>query len=146
MLGVGRNAGRSYRALEPSTAPKTDEGVSVALLALSEARFQRIVVGYLRLRGWTCWTVPNMRLTTAGLPDVLAWHAGLPGLILALELKRERDYRVTPAQTVALAHLETVPGIDARILRPSGWERLRDTLDYMLQHTPGCPADEGESQ
>jgi hypothetical protein len=76
-----------------------------------------------------------MKLTRAGLPDIQAWHPSLPGLLLALELKRERGSKTTPAQTAALAHLETVPGVEARILRPSGWERLRDTLDLMLKHS-----------
>jgi hypothetical protein len=116
--------------------PRNASECHPALLRLSEREFQRIVRAGLEGRGFVCWVVPNMKLTRAGLPDIQAWHPRLPGLLLALELKRERDARITPAQTAALAHLETVPGIDARILRPSGWERLRDALELMLKHAP----------
>lgn len=124
----GGDVGGSYRALEARTGPNDPDGVSPALMALSERQFQAMLVAGLRERGWTVWVVPNMKLTTAGLPDVLAWHPSRPGVLHAWELKRERDYRVTPAQRAALAHLETVPGIDARIVRPSQWEALRDGM------------------
>ncbi len=148
-LGTGSagNAPES-RFLAPTAtkSPNAASDIPPAFLALSERQFQAILVAALRRRGFTVWTVPNMKLTTAGLPDVLAWHERLPGLLLALELKRERDYRVTPAQRAALAHLETVPGIESRVLRPSEWEWLRDTLDLMLKHAPAAPPADGSTE
>jgi hypothetical protein len=126
MLGTGQRVHAEKRPLTPSTAPQGYPVVSPALIALSEAQFQRIVRAALESRGWVVWVVPNMKLTTAGLPDLIFWHPDRPGVLHAWELKRERDYRVTPKQRAALAHLETVPGIDARLVRPSQWEALRD--------------------
>lgn len=99
--------------------PKARQG---ALLAtMPEREFQRHVVAALRRRGWTVWVVPNMRLTTAGLPDVVAWHPNQPGRLLAWELKSQTG-RVKPSQRAALAHLATIPGVDARIVRPADWD------------------------
>lgn len=112
-----------------STATKSGEVVSPALLALSERQFQAYVRAALESRGFTVWAFPNMRLTTAGVPDLTFWHPARPGRVYAWELKRERDYRVTPKQAAALTHLRTVDGIDARIVRPSEWPALRDALD-----------------
>jgi hypothetical protein len=132
-LGAG-SAGGSQRALVARTAPNGPESTSTALWARSftERQFQALVRGALESRGFVVWVVPNMKLTTAGLPDILAWSPRLPGLLLALELKREHDFRVTPKQRAALAHLETVEGVLARIVRPSEWPGLRDTIDAML--------------
>lgn len=104
-------------------------GAGVVLDAMPEATFQREhVVGGLRARRWIVWTVPRMHMTSAGLPDVLAWHPRWPGLLIAWELKRS-DGREKPSQSRALAHLRTVPGVDARVVRPRDWPALRDALD-----------------
>jgi hypothetical protein len=134
-LGAG-SAGPDapYRALVARTATDDPEGTHNApwILTLSEREFQALVRGALESRGFVVWVVPMMKLTTAGLPDILAWHPRLPGVLLALELKREKDFRVTPKQLAALAHLETVEGVLARIVRPSEWPGLRDAIDAML--------------
>lgn len=96
---------------------------ALLLSALSEKEFQRQVVSGLRQRGWIVWTVPNMRLTTAGLPDILAIHADRPTLI-AWELKREKNSRTSPIQKAVLTVLSGVPGVDARIVKPSDWAEL----------------------
>ena len=64
----------------------------------------------------------------AGLPDLLCYHVDRPGVLYCWELKRERRYRVSPKQRAAVAHLQTVPGIDARIVRPSDWATLSKEL------------------
>lgn len=102
----------------------------MALYGLTEAQFQRIVVAHLRSRGWLVFVVPDMRKTTAGLPDILALHVRCDEL-LAYELKRESG-KPTPIQRAVLALLDNVPGVDARILRPSAWSALRDELDRRL--------------
>lgn len=106
---------------------QVDAIYAVVLAGMSERRFQAVIVSALRFRGWTVWTVPNMRLTTAGLPDILAVHEGWP-MLLAWEIKTVVG-RATVKQRAALAALGAVPGIDARIVRPSTWPALRDALD-----------------
>lgn len=96
---------------------------------MPEREFSAVhVVGGLRDRNWTVWVVPNMQMTSAGLPDLLCWHPSLPGLLLAWELKKTTG-RIRPAQRRALEHLSTVIGVDARIVRPRDWYALRDALD-----------------
>lgn len=120
----------SKRVLSASTEPDVTDLTNImpALVRLSEREFQRILRAALEDRGYVVWTVPNMKLTTAGLPDILAYHPARPGVLLAWELKRERRYRVSPEQTAALAHLATIPGVDARIVKPSDWFRLRSEV------------------
>lgn len=68
-----------------------------------------------------------MKLTTAGLPDVLAINPGWD-LMLAWELKTEAG-KVTSAQRAALDTLGRLPGVYARVVRPSEWPALRDWID-----------------
>mgnify|MGYP001617671238 CR=1 FL=1 len=107
-------------------AKKVSEG-NPALLALSEKAFQRYVRGVLETLGFVVWVVPNMKQTRAGVPDLTFWHPNLPGRLFCWELKSSTG-RLRPAQRDALAHLATVPGMDARIVRPSDWPALRDAL------------------
>lgn len=127
-LGSGSAAQRPVARRQTLSGAPAVHGVTEAFLRLSERQFQAILRGTLEGCGFVVWTVPNMKLTTAGLPDLTFWHPARPGVLHAWELKRERDYRVTPAQRAAIAHLSTVPGIDARIVRPSQWPELRDSL------------------
>ena len=108
---------------------KEASDISPVLLAMTEAQFQRQVREHLRAHGWTVWVFPIMKRTMAGVPDLTFWHPDKPGRIYAWELKRETRYVVSEAQSRAIAHLSTVPGIDARIVRPSEWPRLRDELE-----------------
>lgn len=133
-LGAGRMPdSRTLAVPRTDASPEKVSVVSAALRGLSERAFQAHIRGYLEQRKWVVWVVPNMKLTTAGLPDLLFWHPARPGRLFAWELKREVDYRVTPAQRRAIDHLATVPGIDARIVRPSQWPALRDLV---LEHAP----------
>ncbi len=122
-----RRQGAQNQPLKPLRAPKRRRvalpPVSPVLRALSERDFQKQVVEGLTQRGWVVWVVPDMRKTRRGLPDILAIHFQKPGRLLAYELKAERT-RIRPEQTLAIAHLSTVPGIDARIVRPSDWAQL----------------------
>lgn len=95
--------------------------------AMREAEFQRMVRKTLAALGYVVWVFPIMRRTIAGVPDLTFWHPRRPGRLYFWELKTERG-RVRPEQSVALAHLATVPGVDARIVRPSDWEGLRNAL------------------
>lgn len=107
---------------------QVDAIFNVVLAGMSERRFQALIVSALRARGFVVWIVPNMRMTTAGLPDLVCWHPNVPGLILFWEIKTPAG-RVTASQRRALDHLRTVAGADARVVRPADWPRLRDALD-----------------
>jgi hypothetical protein len=96
--------------------------------AMAEKAFQAgHVVKVLREHDWIIVTVPDMRMTEAGWPDITAWHPKLSGLLLLWELKvKHRHPR--PAQRRTLQHLATVPGADARVVQPHDWPALRDAL------------------
>jgi len=98
--------------------------ISPVLLAMSEAAFQRQVKATLASLGYVVWTFPIMKRTTAGVPDLTFWHPKRPGRLWFWELKKARG-RVRPEQQEAIDHLSTVPGVDARIVRPQDWEVLR---------------------
>lgn len=127
MLGSGTMPKSSLVARTSISTRKMATDTSPALLALSEAQFQRIVRAELDRRGFVVWVFPIMKRTMAGVPDLTFWHPARPGHLYAWELKREQG-RIRPEQAVAIAHLATVPGIDARIVRPSQWPALRDEL------------------
>lgn len=97
--------------------------VSAVIDGLSEREFQTWLRAALRDRGWVVYVVPDMRKTLAGLPDLIAIHLGKPGRLLAWELKSTKG-RIRPEQRVVIDHLRTVPGVDARIVRPSDWDEL----------------------
>jgi hypothetical protein len=120
----------SGAAVECQTATECQraavEPVSALYRALSERELQADVVHGLRQRGFIVWTVPDMRMTTAGLPDVIAVHPDRAPLLM-WELKTERG-RVRPEQVKALRHLDKIPGIDARVVRPSDWAKLKESI------------------
>lgn len=132
-LGAGSSAGRSYCALEARTATKDPAGVSPVLYAMSERVFQAHVVAGLRNRGWRVFIVPDMRKTTRGLPDLICVHPERKGRMLAWELKSQTG-RVRPEQRQIINCLATVPGVDARIVRPTDWPALLDWLDATPAH------------
>lgn len=100
---------------------------SAVWASLSEKQFQAIVVAGLRQRGWLVFVVPDMRKTLAGLPDLLCLHAGRD-VLLALELKTVKG-KATPIQLAVLELMSRVPGVDARIVRPSDWSAILEELD-----------------
>lgn len=121
---------RSTRAVQdPSRAGTSSPTTSYAavLSGLSEAAFQALVVSHLKSRRYRVVIIPDMRRTEAGWPDVVAIRAGVP-VLLAWELKRER-MKPTRIQTETLAILSQIPGVDARVVRPALWPRVRDALE-----------------
>lgn len=116
----------SKRPLEASGSPQPPEHGHPVLIAMSERQFQKHVVDALTARGWSVFVVPDMRKTLAGLPDLLCIHDGVP-LLLAWELKAEQT-RVTEKQKTVILTMGRIPGVDARVIRPSMWTEMRDTL------------------
>jgi hypothetical protein len=118
---------------EPRKAPGTSVETSVAptsvrdaiLGALSEREFQKIVVEGLEQRGYVVFHVVDSRLMQAGLPDVIAVK---PGRVLLWELKRERGGRIRPQQQQVIDCLPAGSTVDARIVRPSDWDRVQEAL------------------
>jgi len=107
----------------------------VVLGSLTERQFQRMVVDGLKQRGYLVWVVPDMRKTLAGLPDVIAVHpTRAPRRVLFWELKTQTG-RVRPGQKIALAAMDGIPGVDARVLRPADWPAVVEEID------PAGPTD-----
>lgn len=111
---------------EPSYAANPARDAILAAMP-ERGEFHGHVVNGLKARGWTVWHVVDSRLMAAGLPDILAIHPQRPGVLLAWELKRQSRYP-TKIQSAVIAHLATVPGVDARIVRPLDWLMLKETV------------------
>lgn len=122
-----RDASGRVRAGNRQKQASTAQIAKVIKAAMREAEFQRIVRSTLTALGFVVWVFPIMKRTMAGVPDLTFWHPMKPGRLHFWELKTEKG-RIRPEQVVAIAHLSTVPGVDARIVRPSDWEALRDAL------------------
>ncbi len=119
------------RRKRATDTPLTAQGALWAFLAatMTERQFQRIVEDSLRQRGYLVWHVADSRLMSAGLPDVIAVHpTRAPRRVIFWELKSQVG-RVKPEQKAALAALEDVYGVDARVLRPSDWPAELESLD-----------------
>ena len=146
ILGAGHRIGGAatdgiphmsvHNAESDASTPKPDsvgtptktEGLTTILASMSEKVFQAHVVDGLRQRGYVVFVVPDMRKSEAGWPDLAFWHPHRPGVLHVWELKTMRG-RVTPKQALTLRCLASVPGVDARIVRPGDWAALRDALD-----------------
>lgn len=128
------STGRKRPKSTKDTFGSPQGALSAVYATMSEREFQKHVVDYLRRQNWVIFHVPNMKMTTAGLPDLLCMGHGR-SVMLALELKRETG-RVTPAQRDVMQMLDRVPGVVARILRPSMWPDFRDDLDGLAAPAP----------
>lgn len=87
---------------------------------MRERDFQAMVeqaAGYL---GWMTYHVWDSRRSNPGWPDLVLLKGNR---MLIWELKTERG-RVRPEQDVWIAALNQVPGVEARIVRPSEWDDL----------------------
>jgi hypothetical protein len=123
-----RGGSRTQKSAQRSTTTFQDAFRAIQR-AETEAQFQRRVRAVLSDLGFIVWVFPIMKRTIAGVPDLTFFHLQRPGRMWFWELKREKG-RVRPEQALAIAHLSTVPGVDARIVRPSDWEALRDSLSH----------------
>jgi hypothetical protein len=99
--------------------------------SLSEKTFQAQVRKTLESLGWQCFVIPDMRKTLKGWPDLFAIHPDYPRA-LSWELKSQGG-RVLPHQAAVRAIMAALPGVDARILRPSEWPEVRDRLIEEMQ-------------
>lgn len=136
-----RQQSRRARKTTSSTSLAVQDALRVVrrIRALeSEAQFQRRVRRVLDALGFVVWVFPIMKRTIAGVPDLTFWHPSLPGRLFYWELKTEKGV-IRREQRVSIAHLTTVAGVDARIVRPGDWEPLRDALLVLLKLDPAQP-------
>lgn len=77
--------------------------------------------GYL---GWRCFHDRDSRRNNPGFPDLVCVKGGK---LLALELKTEKG-RIRPEQEAWIAELAQVPGVTARIVRPSDLDEILTLL------------------
>jgi hypothetical protein len=93
--------------------------------AMSEKELQASVRTGLEQRGWWVYVFPVMLMTRPGWPDIAALHPDKPGWLLLWECKSQKG-RVRPEQRALIEALQSAPGIDARIVRPSDWQKLKE--------------------
>lgn len=105
-----------------------------ALRAVTEKKYQRQIVDEAKRRGWEfrCHVSPasmaNGRWITPtsdpGFPDV--WLVR-PGRMVVFEIKTQLG-RVHPRQEDWIRVLQTIPGVEAYLVRPSDWPEVRALL------------------
>lgn len=127
VLGAGHRVRVAPGAPKSLRVPLNTAQALLALSRLTERQFQAIVRTGLEQRGYLVYVFPEMRLTRAGWPDLAFWHPKRPGLFWYWELKRQNGV-VSSEQQRLVDHLVTVPGIDARIVRPADWLVLKEVV------------------
>ena len=101
-------------------------------LVQTEAQFESKVVELARLYGYTLiYHTWNSRHSAAGFPDLVLCRPGdgpqSGGKLIFLEVKAENG-RVTPEQQQWIDALGTVPGITARVVKPSDFAEVERLL------------------
>lgn len=101
-------------------------------LAISERQFQDQVVRFARLHQWRVYHTYDSRRSAAGFPDLLLCRLhpttrGTTTELVFFEVKAERG-RLTDAQSEWLFLLNAVPGVLARVVRPSDWPSIVEIL------------------
>lgn len=120
-------SGRPERPRQHSGA--TPDVLEAVWYAMTEHELQGFVEDALTNRGYIWWHVVDPRLMRAGLPDIIAVHPTRePRRVLFWELKTMRG-KVTDKQADALRALRRdIPGVDARLVRPSDLTALLEDL------------------
>lgn len=133
-----RHCGRCCRWLDGSAFPprKRTCGECIARLErfghITEADLQADVMKLARVAGWRRYHTRDSRRSHHGFPDLVLVRKGV---LVFLELKAE-DGIVTDDQQAWLLELQQVPGVVARIMRPSDW----NDVERVLTSRPGQPA------
>jgi hypothetical protein len=108
-------------------------------LQVSEKQFQQQIVDLARLHSWRVYHPWDSRRSAAGWPDLVLARLcpsqrGVTTELLFLECKTERG-RLTEAQRDWLFVLGAVPGVTARVVRPSDWPEIVALLSRRPTHT-----------
>lgn len=88
---------------------------------LTEAQFQRRVVDFARVTGWTVYHTFDSRRSEPGFPDLVAVHPDQRRIVYA-ELKSARGYLSTP-QRRWLDKLARA-GAEIAVWRPADWDEI----------------------
>lgn len=93
-----------------------------AMPAITESAFQRQVIQFAGLLGWTTYHTHDSRHSAAGFPDLVLVRER----IVYIELKTERG-RIRVEQYAWLERLKAA-GAEAYIFRPSDWAEIERVL------------------
>ena len=91
---------------------------------VTEKDFQRAIMDFATLCGWFVYHTFDSRDSAAGFPDCIFVRQSR---VVALEVKRESG-KPTAAQLEWIAALDAVPGITARVVKPSNWSEIERLL------------------
>jgi hypothetical protein len=95
-------------------------------LQISEAAFQQQIIDLARLTGHQVFHTYDSRRSEPGFPDLVIVKATLRRPIFA-EIKTEWG-KLSDHQELWKAILETIPGADYRLWRPSSWPQIENLL------------------
>jgi hypothetical protein len=101
-----------------------DVGLSVKLPALTEKKFQQMVLDLAKLHKWKCYHTHDSRHSAAGYPDLCLCR---PPKLLFAELKSDKG-ELTTEQANWIYLLEQVPGISVYVWRPGDWDSIVKVL------------------
>lgn len=90
----------------------------------SEASFQRAVVEYAAIMGWSCWWTPDSRGCPPGELDLRMVRP--PRLVIA-ELKSD-DGVLTDEQRRTISMLKRCPGVEVHAWWPCDWPTIERIL------------------
>ena len=93
---------------------------------MTEAQLQQAIADLAGMYGWLYYHTFDARHSPSGFPDAILVK---PRRLVAFELKTETG-RLTPMQAGWLGVLATIPGVEARLVRPSD---LQDTADLLAR-------------
>lgn len=87
---------------------------------MTERDYQDLIISAAKTFGWTCYHTYLSRRSEPGFPDLCLVK---PPTLIFLEVKTEHG-RVGPRQAHWIAILGAVPGVIARIVRPSQFSEI----------------------
>jgi hypothetical protein len=106
------------------TALTVDEWTEYQVRHISERAYQAHITTLATAYGWRWHHETDSAAHQAGLPDLILVK---PPRLMVLEVKTERG-KATDKQMDWLADLARVPGVLARLVRPSDWGWLESEL------------------
>lgn len=90
----------------------------------TEAQYSARIVQWARLNGWLAYHTFYSGRSQQGFPDLTLVKQGR---LVFIEVKSESG-RLSASQQQWLALLDSVPGIDAVVARPSNWDMIASLL------------------
>ena len=103
---------------------KLRDGAQVIAELLSEKEFMVAVKEAAEIHGWLFYHTYDSRRSTPGFPDLVLVR---PPEVIFVELKAQKG-RVTAYQKHWSEALESCPGVEHYLWRPSDWDELVEVL------------------